>query len=242
MKKTGIYFLTFLLLCLFSVSASATAEEASLRLVDGADLLTDSEESSLISRLDEISREFEYDIVIITTETYGTKSPLEFTKDAFVSGNYGMGENGSGVILTVSIKDRQWYIEFFGDSELPEGTAMSEYFLDDLKNGNYYDAFYSFAEAAYTELRFLFGSTLLICLAVGLVIAFIITSVMKGKLKSVHYQNHAREYVRKGSFKLDHSRDLFLYSTVTRVARPKNTSSGGGRSGGGGSRGGGGSF
>ncbi len=240
MKKLTVCLLALILACLSVLSVSA--ETRADRLVDGADLLTDSEESALIARLDEISEEFEYDVVIVTAKTFGTKSPLKFTKDAFVSGNYGMGDNGSGVILTVSIQEREWYIEFFGDSELPEGTAMSDYFVEELSNGDYYDAFSSFAEAAYDELRFSIGSTLLIWLVIGFVIAFIVTAVMKSKLKSVHYQNHAREYVRKGSFKLEQSRDLFLYSTVTRVARPKNTSSSGGRSGGGGSRGGGGRF
>ncbi len=240
MKKLTVCLLALSLLCLLGISVSAETEAT--RLIDGADLLSESQETKLIARIDDIRTEFEYDIVIVTTETYGTKTPFQFTKDAFESGNYGMGENGSGVILTVSIKDRQWYIEFFGDSKLPEGTAMSEYFVDDLKSGDYYDAFSSFAEATYDELRFSFGSTLLICLVIGFVIAFIVTSVMKSKLKSVHYQNQAREYVRKGSFNLEQSRDLFLYSTVTRVARPKNTSSGGRSGGGGGSRGGGGSF
>ena len=55
-------------------------------------------------------------------------------------------------------------------------------------------------------------------------------------MKSVRQKNDAADYVRPGSMQLTHSRDLFLYSHVSRTAKPKNTSSGGG--GGGGSRGG----
>lgn len=241
MKKFIVFLIAVLVVCMPIASVSAGSE--SKRLVDGGDLLTLNEEEALLSRLDEISEEFEYDVVIVTADSLGGKSAMKFAHDSFKNGGYGMGENGSGVILIVSMKEREWYIEFFGDEELPEGTALSEYFLDDLKSGDYYDAFSSFAEAAYDELRFSIGGSLLMWLVIGFVVAFITVTVMKGKLKSVRAQDQAREYVRSGSFKLEHSRDLFLYSTVSRVARPKNTSSGG-RSGGGGggSRGGGGRF
>lgn len=241
MKKFIVFLLAVLVLCM---PLTALAESGSKRLVDGADLLTESEETAMLARLDEISAEFEYDVVVVTTKSLGTKSAMKFAQDTFKDGNYGMGDEKSGVILIVSTQDREWYIEFFGEERLTEGTALSDYFLDDLVDGDYYGAFSSFAEAAYEELRFSFGGNLVMWLVIGLVIAFIVVSSMKAQLKSVHSQDHAREYVREGSFKLEHSRDLFLYSTVSRVARPKNTSSSGGRSGGGGggSRGGGGRF
>lgn len=217
------------------------AEEPAPRLVDKGGLLTESEKSALQSKLDALSNEHDYDIVVYTVDTLGKNSARLYAAEVFHYGKYGMGEDGeSGVILLVSISDREWYIEFFGERRLTEGTALSEHFLDRLSSGDYYGAFDSFANAVDDELSFPFGTMLLIALIIGLVTALIVTTVMKGKLKSVAKQTNAREYVRKGSFKLTHSRDLYLYSTVTRVARPKNTSSGGSRSGG--SRGGGGRF
>ncbi len=241
MKKI-VAFITVLLIFALSLSA-VSAESEKERLVDGAELLTESEETALLDRLDEISEEFEYDVVVVTTKSLGAKSAMKFAQDTFKNGGYGMGDEKSGVILIVSIQDREWYIEFFGDERVTEGTALSDYFLDDLSDGDYYGAFDSFVTAVRGELEFSPVSTLLVCLVIGFVVAFIVVSVMKGKLKSVHFQDNARAYVREGSFVLDHSRDLYLYSNVTRVAKPKNnTSSGGSRSGGGGSRGGGGRF
>ena len=70
----------------------------------------------------------------------------------------------------------------------------------------------------------------------GLVIGLIAVGIMSAKMKTVRSQSHASDYVRPGSMQLTNQRDIFLYSHVSRRAKPKQTSSGGSR--GGGSRGG----
>lgn len=64
-------------------------------------------------------------------------------------------------------------------------------------------------------------TTILICLIIGIVVAFIVTAVMKGQLKSVHSKSGAADYVRPGSMELTVSEDDFLYNRVTRVPKPK---------------------
>lgn len=68
------------------------------------------------------------------------------------------------------------------------------------------------------------GKFLLISLGIGLVVGLIVTGVMWAKLKSVHYKRDADGYKKLGSMKLLRSGDFYLYSTVTRTARPKNNS------------------
>ena len=63
-------------------------------------------------------------------------------------------------------------------------------------------------------------------LVIGLVLALIITGVMRGKLKSVRSQRAAANYVRQGSMNVTQSYELFLYKTVQRRERPKSSSSG----------------
>ena len=239
MKK--ILFILFAVIFIAFAAIPALAESVNPRLVDGADILTARQETDLLALMNEVSEKNSYDVVIITTQSLGGKTPYQFAKTSFIEGGYGLGENKSGVILIVSMAERDWYIEFFGDKKLPEGTAMSEYFLSDLKKGHYYSAFSNFVNAVDQKQQFPLLRNIAISAVVALVVALIVTGVMKGKLKSVHFRHDARQYVRSGSFVLNHSRDLYLYSTITRVARPKNNG-GGGRSGGGGSRGGGGKF
>lgn len=58
-----------------------------------------------------------------------------------------------------------------------------------------------------------------ISVVVGIIIGFIGSGIMKSKLKSVSYQSGAADYVVPDSFKLNDSRDIYLYSTVTKTER-----------------------
>lgn len=69
---------------------------------------------------------------------------------------------------------------------------------------------------------------ILVCIAIALVAAFVVTGAMKSQLKSVRRQNAAGNYVKDGSFRLYKRQDLFLYKNVTRRQKPE--SSGKGRS------------
>ena len=50
---------------------------------------------------------------------------------------------------------------------------------------------------------------------------------MKSKLKTVRFQAAANSYMKAESMNITESRDLYLYSAVTRTAKPKNDDSGG---------------
>ena len=60
------------------------------------------------------------------------------------------------------------------------------------------------------------------CLVAGIIVAFIVTLIMKGQLKSVRQQNTASNYVVDGSFRLTGRSDTFLYRNVVRTERPKS--------------------
>ena len=90
---------------------------------------------------------------------------------------------------------------------------------------------------------FPWGENIVIALIVGAVVGLIVVSTMKSKLKTVRPRREAHEYTRPGSMNVTVSRDLYLYRTVTRRPKPKDSGSSGGRSGGGSRSGGrGGSF
>jgi uncharacterized protein len=125
---------------------------------------------------------------------------------------------------------------------------MGEILVEYLRNGEYFEAFLQFpelAEEAYLagesgdksvlEKPKNYGKTIAICMAAGLAIGGIAAGIMAAQMKSVKPQKDADSYVRQGSMSMRSSRDIFLYSNVSRTPKPQNTSSG--RSGGG-SRGG----
>lgn len=229
-------------LCLF-LCFPVSAGEQMPRLIDEADLLTNSEEASLLATLNEISERQGMDIVVLTVYSLDGKSPRAYADDFYDNGGYGY----DGILLLLSMEFRDWYISTsgYGITALTDAGIdyISDQFLPALSSGKYADAFTTYATlcddfideaktgkpydiGSLPKAPFAVGQKLLLSLVIGFVIAFIITSIMKSKLKSVKAQAAANNYVRAGSLQITHSHDRFLYRHVDRRARPQNNGGG----------------
>ena len=244
-KKRILTVLFALLLCMVVVIPTFATGDLP-RLVDNADLLTDSEESTLLSKLNEISERQQTDVVVVTADTLDGKTPMDYADDFYDYNGYGFGADKDGVLLLVSLEDRDWWMSTtgYGITAITDAGIeyISEKFLSDLSDGDYADAFTTYAELCddfFTQARsgqpydtghmpkqpFNIARNLLIALIVGFVIALIATGVMKGKLKTVRFQSAASNYVKANSMNVTESRDMFLYTHVDRRAKPKDTDS-----------------
>lgn len=247
MKRKLLSVLFAVVIC-FSAAIPVCAEESLSRLMDDADLLTDSEETSLLSQLDNISENQEMDIVVVTTDSLEGYTPQEYADNVFDYCGYGIGDNRDGLLLLVSIEDNDWHISTSGYAITAFTDAgreyMSEQFLPYLSDGEYYKAFSTYADLcdqfitqAKTDEPYDVGNlpkepfkiwfNVLIALGIGFVFAIIVVLYMKSKLKSVRFQPAASSYVRNGSMNVTQSGDFFLYSHLDRRARPKDNDSGG---------------
>lgn len=225
------------------------------RLVDEAELLSKSEAEKLLATLDEISERRQLDIVVVTNNSLGEKNVTQYADDFFDYNGYGFGENHDGILLLLSMDTREWAISTCGsgiDIFTDRGQEyMTDEFLPYISDGEYYDGFNRFAELcdefageyadsgkAYDygnmpKQPFGWFKAIIGSLAIGLVAGLIVALVLCSQLNSVKPQNLADEYAKKGSLKLTEKNDLYLYHTITRTARPKDTdSSSGGSSGG----------
>ena len=54
----------------------------------------------------------------------------------------------------------------------------------------------------------------------------LVIGIMVSKLKSVRTETDADNYIKAGSMRVTGSSDMFLYRSVSRRARPKNSSGG----------------
>ncbi len=70
---------------------------------------------------------------------------------------------------------------------------------------------------------------ILIAFGIGLLIAGIVLLIMRSKMKTARFQRNASSYLRPGSYRLTRNGNHYLYSTITRIPRPQNNSSGRGR-------------
>ena len=256
MKKRIIAILFAFVFC-FCAAAPAFASDSDgfadeyYRLNDLADILSDSEEEELLATLDEISVRQKMDVTIaIVDDLNGYGSATECADDIYDGLSYGYGKDRDGILLLVSMEERDWAISTCGYGITAFTDAGCDYIgeqmKDDLSNGNYFDAFNTYASLCdefITQARegspYDVGNLpreplsfiwIPISIGIGVTLALIIVGVMKSKLKTVRFQTAANSYMKKDSLALTESSDLFLYHTVTRTAKPESSSSSGGSS------------
>lgn len=226
MKKIGLILLISLLFTLFIFPVSA--EEENARVVDQAGLLDSFEESSLEREIAEIADEYRFDVVIVFVEDIGYSTPTAFADDYFDYNGYGYGSSRDGILLLVSMEERDWYIstsgsgiDEFSDRTLDSiGGDVAGY----LSDGDYYEAAKTFivsTEAVLSgEYKTSDGSLFiaeLIVIAVSLVLAFAIAGAVKRSMNNSRKQTNASDYVPGNGIDLTVARDTYLYSTVTKV-------------------------
>ncbi len=68
-----------------------------------------------------------------------------------------------------------------------------------------------------TAVAFPTAKHIIIAILGGLLIGWIVASVMKGKLKSVEAQHSAASYLKKDSMKVTHSSERFLFRSTTKT-------------------------
>ncbi|MCI6866590.1 MAG: TPM domain-containing protein [Lachnospiraceae bacterium] len=244
MSRLFAFLLAAIISLSFALSVLAVNET---KIVDMADLLDEEEENALQRQFVKIAEEYECDVVVVTTDSCGGKSPQDYTDDYYYENGYGYGQDIDGIMLMVAMKERKFHlgtrgaaIDIFTDYGLQR---IDDLITPDLSDGEYYKAFKKFGELAkefiaeaetkepfseahpYKEKMGL-GLRLLISLIAGLVAAVIVLAVLFGQLRSVRTKREAQDYVRDGSFHVKRKRDLYLYSTVTKIKKEKPQSSG----------------
>lgn len=254
MKKKVISILFVLALC-FIISVPAIAADGFAdeyrRVNDLADLLTDSEEEELLTKLDEISLRQNMDVTVVTVNDLGDYSTAtEYADAVYDFCNYGYGSDKDGLLLLVSMADRDLAISTCGYGITAFTDAGIDYIFEqigpDLSDGNYaasFDTYATLCDEFITQAKngtpFDYENLpreplsmiwIPISIVIGVVLALIIVGVMKSKLKTVRRQAAANSYLKKGSLAVTESSDLFLYHTVNRTERPKNNGGSGGSS------------
>lgn len=146
-----------LLFCFLLILATAqTAFAAEPKIVDDADILTDSEEALLETKAQELVREYEMDVVIVTIPSLNGTFSSDYADDYFDYNGYGIGPDYSGVLLLLSMDEREWAISTCGDTIY----ALTDYGIQELfysiagylSEDRYYDAF----DAYLDELPYYF--------------------------------------------------------------------------------------
>ena len=251
-KKSLSALLALLLLLCFTSIALAVPKQApppkeqtqeqgigADRVIDEADILTDSEEKELDAKIATIEQSNKVRILI------GTMKSTDGTPLGKIANNVVdqiPADNGT-IVLLLSMKERDWYISTDNKMRLriTDGKGvdyLAGEFLPDLKEGKYAAAFTAFAATTDEMLTYYEKEgepydpanafdlmALGIALACALILGGTIYYMLYEYESNVRSAAEADAYLNHDSFQLTQSEDNFLYTTVTRRAKEKRESS-----------------
>lgn len=229
----------------FSVSSAAGKKS----VIDDAELIKASDEKELDKKIKNIQKD-KFDVVILTVKSLDGKSAQDYADDYYDNNDYGLDNEKSGVLFLVSKGDRKYHISTKGAGI----KAFTDYGIGRIKeeikpylsDGDYFDASDEFLNITKDFVKAYKDGTPydtdnpyneeidyvileVIALVIAFVIALISVGIMRLRMNTAKPKGTAMEYIKKGSFKLTSEKDIFMYSTVTKTAKPKdNDNSAGG--------------
>ena len=240
MKK----FLVLIAVCFFVISPHAFAENEfgtdKKYVIDEAFLLSPEEEEKIEEEIITLREKYKFDLVILTVNSLKGKSSMEYADDYYDYNGYGYGKNYDGALLLISIgtldgTGRQGWISTSGkgidiiDDE--NISSMGENLSELLSDNKFFDAGISFVSMCENELM---GSKLtkwIISAIIGLALSIIIVFTMRLGMNTAVKMRAASDYIKKDSLNITESKDLYMFSTVSRVKKAEKSSTHTGSSG-----------
>lgn len=233
-KSLTIRVLTMLILCLFLLPSSLVkAETTTTTYVDDtADLFSDSEESTLTSKIIELKAKYNMDIVILTVPDRGYQSATGFIND-YVDERCDKKELSEDLVIAFrDVNDRWLEIRGYEKAETyiteNRANAIIDEMTDDIRQDHYYDGFLIFLDEVDTYLGVNPNPLtwtwvqLLIGLAIGGIITAVMVSHSSGKVTTTN-----RTYLDTQHSGIVAKRDTYLNTTVRRVKIESSSSSSG---------------
>lgn len=245
--------LSLVLLLLVSLAAPVSASSTPY-ILDEASLLTQQQRQSLNAYAQEITETYGIGIYVLTVWDYRAYGNDVFDTlwEYYHDHGLGYGENREGMILMLSMAERDYATFFYGDNteyafNIYGQVLLEEQFLDNFSNNDWYGGFYDYLSvseeymalaAAGTPVRDNPWSTAVIFIGIACLISLILTLIQWAKMKNVSKRAGASRYITAQGLVLSQKTDRFLYRNVKRVKIETKTTSGSSsvaRSGGGGS-------
>ena len=248
----------FLIISLFLVSLKLWAVPSVVH--DDCGLLSNHEITELQTRADQLAIDYNCGIYIVVV-----KNMQDFTDDyeiyddafgieAFAQYYYfnnlkGMGSTGDGLLLVMSMKERDYDIMAHGDFGNYAFTdygkeKLADSFLSYFGDNNWYKGFDfylkkvgQFLEAAASGNPVDIGSRLKVhnlpfSIVVGLIFGFIVAIIscvsMTFGMKSVHTAYIASNFIAQNGISIPIEKDMFIRNSVVRQVIQSSSSSGGG--------------
>lgn len=202
-----------------------------------------SELASLSKELDKVREKYNFEVAIYTEIDMTSSTAEASADDIYDYQGYGAGENDDGIMLYICSDTREYHftthgkgLKYFNSNGLK---YLESKVVPYLSENDYYEAFEAYIETSEELLsmakngnpynkkqystKYLIG-VIIVCLIAPILIAFYMMKRKLKKMKTAIENNYATNYIKPGSMKINTSRDLFLYSQITKTERPKSSS------------------
>ena len=212
-------------------------------VIDKAEYLSESQLVELSEKLEGIRQKYNFEVAIVTEYEMTSYDAMSSADDIYDYGGFGAGENDDGIMLYICSSTRDYHITTHADGLRVFNENGIEYLKNNIQpylaEDEYYIAMDTFANCAdellamaangepFNEkqeetknLLVIIGGALLI----PLLIAYLKMKSKLAKMKTAVENDYAANYIKPGSKRLDVSRDIFLYSRITKTEKPKNNS------------------
>lgn len=252
--------LLLIIALILSLSVCAHAEARIDYVSDYAGILDPDEQKDLRDRAAAISAQYDFGVYVVVVDDhhqYVNGSIEDFAEEIFHSYGLGVGEDEQGVILAMSMKDRDYDIYAHGDFGNYAFTdygkeQLADSFLDNFRRNDWAGGFRDFIETSGSMLQkakdgnpvdiwipdpvetgpSFDGFKAAVSLAIGALFGGGAVGGMKRSMKTAVKQTRAEEYVR-GGVNLRTEHDTFVNRNVTRTRIRQESSSSGSRPSGG---------
>ncbi|MGN1319222.1 MAG: TPM domain-containing protein, partial [Lachnospirales bacterium] len=236
--KNKVFLIILISIVLFNVFPLCASERPSA-VVDVPEILTDAEFYNLYDRIDSIRNTYGVDIAFVISKKIVMENAQSEADNLYDYYGYGVGENYDGILYLVCSTTHEYAfttcgkaIEIFNDDALE---YIDNEMLPYLKDGDYYNASLVYVDKCEELLKmaengeiykkkinilYVIGGIILIPLA----LAFALMSYKLSKMNTATFNYGAADYVKNGSMNLQLSRDIFLYSTVSKTEKQKSNS------------------
>ena len=252
LRKRILLLILLLALCLCLPAAAYDTQRQLDLVVDAAGLLTPEQLDGLNARAEALSAQYGCEVIAVTVGTLGGSTVGSFAESVYLDYGYGYGPDKSGVMLLLSMEDRDYDILAYGYGN----TAFTDYGKDQLEDrflpalgrddwygglSAYIDACGDYLEAAaqgrpidiaavQADPGAVLIRDILLALVIGFVPALVTVLIMRGSMKSAKLQRTADQYMEPRGVYIHLREDQFLRKDVRRIRRDP-PSSGGSRGG-----------
>ena len=228
-------------------------------ILDGAGLLTADQRAELEDLSAQITAEYPINVYVLTVDDYrdiNADSVFDAAEQYYLSHGLGYGPNQDGMLLLLSMEDRDYSLVAYGDYALTNLTdygrrKISEQFLDDFRNNDWEGGFTDYLTVTRAYLKEAKENRpvdiypeeppdpkkvrslgAVISLIMGFPASLLACTGMKAKMRSVSAAHTANQYLNPGSVSFSDRSEVFTHTSQVRtpIPREEHRESGGGGS------------